>query len=135
MRELMTVELIAARITVYELEIRQNRTFNPPYIALYRVLLSAMSGHCRSTTASVEWFLLLRMRRPRPGGDRQHLWPGTQILYSVHTAQEPNDRIPQERSFKWLISRKSDLLQSANSVEKLVTEAAIVVAIFALRVS
>jgi hypothetical protein len=26
MRELMTVELIAARITVYELKIRQNRT-------------------------------------------------------------------------------------------------------------
>jgi hypothetical protein len=55
------------------------------------------------------------MRRPRPGGDKQHLWPGTQILYSVHTAQEPNDRFPQERLFEGLINRKSDFLQSANS--------------------
>ncbi len=74
-----------------------------------------MSGHCRSTTAGVEWFLLLRMRRPRPGGDKQHLWPGTQILYSVHTAQEPNDRLPQEQSFEGLKILESDLLQSARS--------------------
>ena len=60
--------------------------------------LTATNGHCRSTTASVELSLLLRMRRPRPGGDKQQLWPGTQSLYSVHTAQEPNDRYPQKRS-------------------------------------
>ena len=53
-------------------------------------LITATSGYCLSATASVECMLLLRMRRPRPGGDKQHLWPGTQILYSVHTAQEPN---------------------------------------------
>jgi hypothetical protein len=74
-----------------------------------------MSSHCRSATAGVEWFLLLRMRRPRPGGDKQHLWPGTQILYSVHTAQEPNDRFPQVQSFEGLKIRESDLLQSATS--------------------
>ena len=55
------------------------------------------------------------MRRPRPGGDKRQLWPGTQLLYSVHTAQEPNDCFPQERSFKRLKFVAHERLQTAIS--------------------
>ena len=55
------------------------------------------------------------MRRPRPGGDKRQLWPGTQILYSVHTAQEPNDCFPQERSVKRLKFVAHERLLTAKS--------------------